>query len=76
MAHNEYHPLPVEDCFGCKVMGLGYDAGNTTKVTPVTSEDTGRIVGRTRDHRDGRRDAIAQPETVVLSRRGGKNEQA
>lgn len=71
MAHSEHHPRPVDGCFGCKVMGIGYDGQHTTQVKPVIGEDTGRVVGRTRDHRDGRRDAIARPETVVVSRRGG-----
>lgn len=74
MRHELAHPLPVEGCFGCKVLGIGIDGKNTMQVKPVVSDETGRVVGRTRDHRDGRRDAIAQPETIVVSRRGRNTE--
>lgn len=34
MKHWEYHPEPVEDCFGCKGLSLQMNAGDATRDIP------------------------------------------
>lgn len=64
MAHRDHHPEPRDDCFGCKVAGLGYDGGHVTKVT--VDEFKSRIT----EHRDGRQDALVRPVSVTVARKG------
>lgn len=73
MHHREFHPQPVDGCMGCKVLGLGYDGGHLTKVSVVPNEATGQVAGQTTEHRDGRQDAIARPESLVVSLKGRVN---
>lgn len=69
MAHRTHHPDPVEGCFGCKVLGLGYDGHVLTKTERVVNENNGGLAGTTTEHRDGRIDAVARPDTVQFSMR-------
>lgn len=62
MRHQDAHPEPVEGCFGCKCLGIGYDGKHTTRVT--TDENKARIT----EHRDGRQDVLIRaPRTRVTT---------
>lgn len=64
MGHRDFHPLPVDDCFGCKVASIGYDGGHVQRRTVVPNEDNGRPAGFHVEHRNGRQDAVVRPESV------------
>lgn len=66
MGHRSAHPEPVEDCFGCKVQGIGFQGlksrqgADPTRTTPVITEEgprAGAIGGVKTEHWDGRQDA-------------------
>jgi hypothetical protein len=66
MTHRDRHPVPVDDCFGCHVMGLGFQGlrsrqgSDPVQKVPVVADDgprAGRTVGRSDVHWDGRTDA-------------------
>jgi len=62
-SHRDAHPVAVEGCFGCKVIGIGYDSGVTTR---VTRDEAGND---TREHRSGRVDIkINAPHIRVTSK--------
>jgi hypothetical protein len=63
MAHHRVaHPQDVDGCFGCKVLGVGYDAGHRTKTT--VDEFKSRIT----EHRDGRQDVMVRPVSVTVTK--------
>lgn len=69
MAHRDHHPTPDPTCFGCKVASIGWQgrqsAAGGRKSDPtqdhrVTADDgpaRGQVVGKHREHWDGRQDA-------------------
>lgn len=59
--------MPVDGCFGCKVLGVGFDGGHVTRTVPVLNDETGQRTGSHIQHRDGRQDALANPGTVKVS---------
>jgi hypothetical protein len=71
VTHLEHHPDRVEGCFGCKVLGLGYDGGHRERRTVVSNEINGRPAGHHVEHRDGRQDAVVRPDAlrVTVSRK-------
>lgn len=58
MTHRQYHPQPVDGCFGCKVSGVGFDGGHLTRST--TDENRATIT----EHRDGRQDVTVRPRPI------------
>jgi hypothetical protein len=56
--HRDRHPVPRAGCFGCKVAGVGFDAGHTTRST--TDENRATIT----EHRDGRQDVLIRAPRV------------
>jgi hypothetical protein len=78
VAHLDHHPEPVEGCFGCKVLGIGWQGkqsaaggrrADPVERQPVVADDgpsRGRVVGAHRVHWDGRQDARVQAPTVRL----------
>lgn len=68
MAHVDHHPVPVEGCFGCKVLGVGFDGRHTSRSTriPRTPEQLGATVT---EHRDGRQDTTVHAPTVRVRTR-------
>lgn len=65
MAHNDFHPVYVDGCFGCKVGSIGYDGKRTSKKTihPATPES---LHAEVTEHRDGRQDVTVKPPAVRL----------
>jgi hypothetical protein len=59
--HRTRHPQPVDDCFTCRMLSIGYDGGHTTKVTVVDERGS-----RVREHRTGREDVIVCPPHVSV----------
>jgi hypothetical protein len=64
--HRGAHPAPVAGCFGCKVLGVGFQGLQSrhgvdpVQRVPVTADDgprAGRVVGRHDVHWDGVQDA-------------------
>jgi hypothetical protein len=53
------HPTPVDDCWPCQLLTIGYDGGHTTQVTVVDERGS-----RVREHRSGREDVIVCPPSV------------
>jgi hypothetical protein len=68
--HRIAHPEDVPGCFGCKVYGIGYDGKHYTKVSTVTNQEVGGTAGYTKEHRDGRQDALITPQTVTFKMNG------
>ena len=66
MSHKEFHPDPVEDCFGCKVSTIGYDGGHTTQ----TKRD--ELGNDTTEHRTGRVDVNIRAATVHVKSAANK----
>jgi hypothetical protein len=76
--HRDHHPSPVEGCFGCKVLGIGWQGkqsaaggrrSNPIERRPVTADDgpaAGTTVGRHEVHWSGRQDAVVRAPTVHL----------
>jgi len=73
--HRDIHPVPVPGCFGCKVLGLGFQGLRTrygsdpTRRHDVTVEEgprRGRVGGFLTEHWDGRQDATVTPATVAV----------
>lgn len=58
MAHRDYHPTPVDGCFGCKVAGVAYDRKHLTRSR--TDENRAMIT----EHRDGRQDVTIRAPCV------------
>jgi len=61
VAHKAFHPSPVAGCFGCKVSGLGFDAGHLTRST--TDEHRATVT----EHRDGRQDVLVRAPRIHIS---------
>lgn len=69
MSHSEHHPEPVQDCFGCKVSGIGFQShqsraggrsSDPVQRNPVVAEEgplRGSVVGHHVQHWDDRQDA-------------------
>ncbi len=60
MTHRDHHPEPVPECFGCKVLGIGYDGGTTTH---SARDELGNQVT---EHRSGRVDVAVKPQSVTM----------
>ncbi len=60
--------MTEEISFKDKIRSIGFAHRNmgTTRTRLVTSEETGRVIGKQVDHWNGRVDAVARPETVHL----------
>lgn len=61
MAHKDYHPKPVENCFGCKVSSIGFDGGHLTK---TVRDEVGSDITL---HRSGRVDVMINPQPVKFN---------
>ena len=73
--HREHHPTPVPDCFGCQVLGVGFQGlqarhgADPVQVVPVIADEgprRGQSTGEHRVHWDGRQDAFVRPGAVGL----------
>lgn len=51
MKHWEYHPEPVEDCFGCKALGLQMNTGDANSNLRVSSKKWDKELQAYRDAR-------------------------
>lgn len=51
MKHWEYHPEPVEDCFGCKALGLQMNTGDANSNLQVSSKKWDKELQAYRDAR-------------------------
>jgi hypothetical protein len=51
MKHWEHHPEPVEDCFGCKALGLQMNTGDANSNLQVSSKKWDRELQAYRDAR-------------------------
>lgn len=79
--HTDHHPSPVPGCFGCHVSTLGYQGlqsragsrkADVTRVSEVVGDDgpaRGSVVGKQREHWDGRQDAKVYAPTHKVSTR-------
>ena len=56
--HTDHHPQPVDGCFGCKVLGIGYDGKHTTRLV----REGNAVI---RKYRNGRQDVTITPKTVT-----------
>ena len=77
MKHWEHHPEPVEDCFGCKALGLQMNTGDANSNLRVSSKKWDKEL---QAYRDARAQGI-QPagtsmkkikEAVEISNKTGK----
>jgi hypothetical protein len=75
MNHRDSHPIPVDDCFGCKVQNVGVQTlqikhgNNPIQTVPVIADEgarAGKAVGHHKVHWDGRQDAVAQPAPIRI----------
>lgn len=75
MSHLNYHPAPVEGCFGCKVSTLGFQGlrsrlgFNPIEKKPVIADDgarAGKAVGRNDVHWDGRQDTTVYAPKLTI----------
>ena len=73
--HRIAHPEPVENCFGCKTLGIGFQGlqsrlgADPVQTVPIVADDgnrAGQTVGRHEIHWDGRKDAVAMAPTTVM----------
>jgi hypothetical protein len=71
--HRLAHPEPVDGCFGCRVLGIGFQGlqsrygSDPVETKPVVGDEgsrSGRVMGEHHVHWDGRRDAVARPPTM------------
>jgi hypothetical protein len=60
MTHRDHHPSPLANCMGCKVQGIGFDGGHTTRST--TDENRATVT----EHRDGRQDVLVRAPHLRL----------
>jgi hypothetical protein len=60
VSHRAHHPSPVKGCFGCKVSGLGFDGGHTTRST--TDEHHATVT----EHRSGRQDVLLRAPGIHI----------
>ena len=51
MKHWEYHPEPLEDCFGCKALGLQMNTGDANSNLQVSSKKWDKELQAYRDAR-------------------------
>jgi hypothetical protein len=51
MKHWEHHPEPVEDCFGCKALGLQMNTGDANSNLNVSSRNWDKELKAYRDAR-------------------------
>lgn len=51
MKHWEHHPEPVEDCFGCKALGLQMNTGDANSNLRVSSKKWDKELQAYRDAR-------------------------
>lgn len=51
MKHWEHHPEPVEDCFGCKALGLQMNTGDANSNLNVSTKKWDRELQAYRDAR-------------------------
>ena len=58
--HRDVHPDDVDGCFGCKVLGIGYDSHVTTR---TTRDEAGND---TTEHRSGRVDIRINADPVKV----------
>jgi len=75
MRHIDSHPEPIENCFGCRVSGVGVQTlqikhgKDPVQKLPVIGEEgarAGKTVGRHDEHWDGRRDAtVFAPKLTI-----------
>lgn len=78
MAHRDWHSEPVDGCFGCKVITIGWQGrqsaaggrrADVVERQPVVADDgprRGQVVGSHEVHWSGRQDATIQAPTVRL----------
>jgi hypothetical protein len=75
MAHRDSHPVPIENCFGCKVQNVGVQTlqikhgKNPVQQVPVLGEEgprRGKKVGKNQVHWDGRQDATVFAPALKL----------
>lgn len=73
--HRLAHPVAVDGCFGCKVMGVGFGRLKSTlgpdpiQKVPVRADEgraAGQKIGVHTVHWDGRQDATVRAPTVVM----------
>lgn len=60
MAHRDLHPEPVDGCFGCKALSVGFDGGTLTRA--ATDENNATLT----EHRDGRVDVTVRPKPTAV----------
>lgn len=77
MLHRKTHPVDVEGCFGCKILGLNLSAGEASSRTPMTTK---KWDAELQAYRDARAQGIQPSSTrmrdiqtaVEVSNRAGK----
>lgn len=58
--HRRTHPTPVPGCFGCRVIGVGYDGKHLTRARTDEFNNT------TTEHRSGRVDIHIRAPKLTL----------
>ena len=74
MNHRSKHPEPVDDCFGCKALTIGWQGLKSSeddpmRAVPVIAEEGvrgGKKIGTHTEHWDGRQDATVYAPHIKL----------
>jgi len=77
MLHRQTHPEDVEDCFGCKILGINLNAGEASTRVPMSTK---KWDAELQAYRDARAQGIQPASTrmrdikvaVEVSNRAGK----